>query len=185
MSDQFVGEIRMFGGRYAPLGWFPCDGRLLPISEFEALFTLIGTTYGGDGQSTFGLPDLRSRVPIHQGTYQGITYVLGETGGFEDVTLIKATMASHGHPLGGSTNPATSNTPANQVPASLSAAGTQRVYDTLPPLGAIDPGSVGFVGNGQSHTNIQPYMGLNFIVAYDGIYPPPGAAGEREGSGDE
>src|SRR5437868_8224143 len=112
MSQPFIGEIRMFGGSFAPAGWAFCNGQLLPISENDALFTLIGTTYGGDGQSTFGLPDLRGRLPIHQGS----GFILAETGGTEEVTLTTQQIPAHTHAFLASTNPASSNSPGNQVP---------------------------------------------------------------------
>jgi microcystin-dependent protein len=179
MSDQYVGEIRMFGGRFAPQGWFLCDGSRIPISEFEMLFTLIGTTYGGDGQSTFSVPDLRGRVPVGQGTFQGMTYVIGEQGGVETVTLTKAQMPNHNHPFFGSVDTAASSTPNNAVPASLSVAAGSHAYGTDVPYREIETHTVEPVGENGLHTNIQPYLAVNFIIAWDGVYPPPGAAGEE------
>src|SRR5437773_12295055 len=117
MAQPYVGEIRMFGGNFAPAGWMFCDGQLLPISENETLFQLIGTTYGGDGQSTFALPDLRGRVPIHQGTNQGTSYTLAETGGVETVTLTTNQIPVHSHALQASTNIANQSSPAGNVVA--------------------------------------------------------------------
>ena len=176
MSDQYVGEIRMWGGNFAPVGWEPCDGRFLPISYYETLFTLIGTTYGGDGQSTFAVPDLRGRVPVGQGTFQGMTYVLGEASGVETVTLTRAQLPSHNHPFYGSITPASATSPNNDVPASLPTAVGQRAYGIDAPIRTVEANTVELVGDNQLHTNIQPYMALNFIIAYDGTFPPPGDA---------
>src|SRR3954470_12386178 len=120
MSQPFVGEIRMFGGNFAPAGWAFCQGQLQPISQNDVLFTLIGTTYGGDGQSTFALPDLQGRLPVHMGTSPstGTSYQLGETAGTESVTLTVQQMAAHNHPLLASTNVATTNAAADNIPAS-------------------------------------------------------------------
>src|SRR5712691_12095471 len=125
MAQPYVGEIRMFGGNFAPAGWMFCEGQLLPISENESLFNLIGTTYGGDGQSTFALPDLRGRLPIHQGN----GFVLAETGGAEEITLTLNQIPAHGHSFLCSTSPAGSKTPVNQVPA-LTQAATITTYGT-------------------------------------------------------
>ncbi len=176
MSDQYVGEIRMWGGNFAPLGWEPCDGRLLPISEYEELFTLIGTTYGGDGQSTFGVPDLRGRVPVGQGNFQGMTYVLGQADGVETVTLTKAQLPSHNHPFLGTIDQVGASSPNNNVPASLPSLQQQRAYGTDAPYRTVEANTVELVGENQVHTNIQPYMAVNFIIAYDGVFPPPGEA---------
>src|SRR4051795_5151901 len=119
MAQPYVGEIRMFAGNFAPAGWMFCEGQLLPISENETLFNLIGTTYGGDGQSTFALPDLRGRIPIHQGN----GFILAETGGAEEITLTVNQIAAHSHPLLASSDPASSGNPADQVVASSRTAG--------------------------------------------------------------
>src|SRR4029077_16985478 len=126
MAQPYVGEIRMFGGNFAPAGWMFCEGQLLPISEFETLFNLIGTTYGGDGQSTFALPDLRGRLPIHQGN----GFTLAEAGGVESVTLTVQQIPSHTHPLLGSTNQGTASSPVGSVPA---ASNTVSIYSAAAP----------------------------------------------------
>jgi microcystin-dependent protein len=169
MAQPYVGEIRMFGGNFAPTGWEFCNGQLLAIANNETLFQLIGTTYGGDGQSTFAMPDLRGRVPVHQGA--GLT--LAENGGTESVTLTVNQLPVHSHPALGSVNPATSNNPQNNVPASLSAAGTQSAYGTLPPFVNLDPTSVSPVGGSQPHDNMQPYLCISFIISKFGIFPSP------------
>src|SRR5262245_48706710 len=117
MSSPYVGEIRMFGGNFAPNGWMFCQGQLLPISEYETLFQLVGTTFGGDGQSTFALPDLQGRLPIHSGTNAGQAFVLGQVSGVPEVTLTTQQLPQHNHQLYASTGPATSNTPENNITA--------------------------------------------------------------------
>ena len=164
MSQPYVGEIRMFGGNFAPAGWMFCEGQLLPISENETLFNLIGTTYGGDGQSTFALPDLRGRLPIHQGN----TFKLAETGGAEQVTLTVQQIAAHTHPLVCSTNIANDANPLNNLLAECSSADP---YATFPPTVAMAPQSVTPVGGSQPHDNFQPYLCVDFIISLFGIFP--------------
>ncbi len=175
MSDPFVGEIRMFGGSFAPAGWMFCDGQLLPISENETLFNLIGTTFGGDGQSTFGLPDLRGRVPIHNGTgSSGSTYVLGETGGVESVTLTTNQMPTHNHPaLAASTGQVAS--PAGAVLANATSTQTgMKIYSTVvTPNTPINANSISPTGGSQPHDNIQQTLAVSFIISLFGIFPSP------------
>jgi microcystin-dependent protein len=172
MADPFTGEIRMFGGNFAPVNWEFCDGRLLPISENDALFTLIGTTYGGDGQETFALPDLRGRAPMHQGTGSfGTTYIIGESAGVETTTLTTQQIPLHSHQAMGSTDPAGSSTPQNNVLASLPAAGTRSAYGADPPRETIDASSIDPIGGSQPHDNLQPYLVVSFIICLFGIYP--------------
>jgi microcystin-dependent protein len=160
----------MFGGNFAPQGWALCQGQLLPISEYDALFTLIGTTYGGDGQETFALPDLAGRIPIHQGS----GYVMGQSAGAETVTLTVDQLAGHNHVLAGSTDVGSASSPQNNVPASLPAAGTAAAYNTRPPPGGLDPSSITPTGGSQPHTNMQPYLCVTFIIALEGIFPSQG-----------
>jgi len=167
MSQPFVGEIRMFGGNFAPVGWAFCDGRSLPISENEVLFQLIGTTYGGDGEETFNLPNLQGRVPIHQGT----GFQIGQAGGVPSVTLTSQQMPTHGHPLLGSTATAAGTNPQNTVFAHLPDAGVQSAYGSTAPFGAIDSSSVSPIGGSQPHDNMQPYLAVNFIISLYGIFP--------------
>jgi microcystin-dependent protein len=167
MAQPYIGEIRMFAGNFAPSGWMMCEGQLISISEYETLFNLIGTTYGGDGQSTFALPDLRGRLPIHQGG----GYVLAETGGAEQVTLTVNQIPNHQHALIGSTNNATSNTPANQVVGALTSFDLYR--PAAIPNTAMAAASVGSAGGSQPHSNMQPYLCVNFIISLFGIYPSP------------
>lgn len=165
MAQPYVGEIRMFGGNFAPNGWMFCAGQLLPISENETLFQLIGTTYGGDGQNTFGLPDLRGRLPIHQGG----GFILSETGGAETITLTVSQIPVHNHPAGCNTNPGNSATPANSVPADNTTA--LAYVPTIPPQANMNVAAVGLTGGNQPHSNIQPFLCVSFIISLFGIFP--------------
>ena len=166
MAQPYVGEIRMFAGNFAPAGWMFCEGQLLPISENETLFQLIGTTYGGDGQSTFALPDLRGRIPLHQGN----GFVLAETGGTEEITLTTNQTPAHSHPLLATTSIASDVNAANNVPAQTS---TFDFYQTSPATTPMAPQAVSSVGGSQPHTNFQPYLCVNFIISLFGIFPSP------------
>jgi microcystin-dependent protein len=166
MSQSYVGEIRMFAGNFAPVGWMFCEGQILLISEFETLFNLIGTTYGGDGQQTFALPDLRGRLPIHQGP----TLPFASSGGAETVTLTASTIPAHTHPFLASSNPASSTSPVNQVPA-ITQAATITPYGTDAPQVQLSPNSVGSVGGSQPHSNFQPYLCVDFIISLFGVFP--------------
>lgn len=165
----FVGEIKMWGGPRPPSGWAFCNGVSLPISENEVLFQLIGTTYGGDGQSTFNLPDLTGRVPRHIGN--GIQ--LGEAGGVETVTLTPQQLPSHQHLMTASVDPATASTVFGNVPASMTAAGIASAYGSVEPAHPIDPSSIGQTGGGGAHTNLQPYQCVSFIISLFGVFPMP------------
>ena len=170
MSEPFLGEIRMFAGNFAPRGWAFCDGQLLAVSSNDALFSLFGTIYGGDGRTTFGLPDLRGRVPIHQGSGPGLSpRNIGAKGGAEAVTVTAAQVPVHSHDnqvssvAGGSTNP---------DGEFIAASPGVRVYRPAPPNTTLNAGSVGNdAGGGQPHGNIQPIQVVNFIVALVGTYP--------------
>jgi len=167
MAQPYVGEIRMFAGNFAPAGWMFCDGQLLPISENETLFQLIGTTYGGDGQSTFALPDLRGRIPLHQGSGT----ILAETGGAEEVTLTVNQLPTHPHAMtavGGVTGNQIS--PAGALPAQ-SFNVTPYINDA--PTGNFNANAVAPVGGSQPHTNFQPYLCINFIISLFGMFPSP------------
>lgn len=156
----------MFGGNFAPAGWMFCEGQLLPISENETLFQLIGTTYGGDGQDTFALPDLRGRIPIHQGN----GFVLAETGGVEEVTLTVSQIPAHSHGLTATNTPGTQSSPAgNRLAQSLNVV----PYINEAPEGTFRATAVGSVGGSQPHTNLQPYLCVNFIISLFGIFPSP------------
>lgn len=166
MAQPYVGEIRMFAGNFAPAGWMFCEGQLLPISENETLFNLIGTTYGGDGQSTFALPDLRGRIPIHMGD----SFILSETGGAEEITLTINQIAAHSHPFLAADTQASVASPAQNM---LSKSATIRMYYGDPPNVLMNPGMLGPVGGSQPHTNFQPYLCVDFIISLFGIFPSP------------
>lgn len=173
MGSPFIGEIRMFGGNFAPAGWAFCDGQLLPIAENDTLFALIGTTYGGDGESTFGLPDLRGRIPIHVGTSSGgVTYALAGQGGVEQVTLTVQQIPAHSHALLATANPASAVAPAGRV-LGTAAAATITPYGTDNPAGQLAPQAVSPDGGGQPHENLQPYLCVSFIISLFGVFPSP------------
>lgn len=164
MAQPYIGEIRMFAGNFAPAGWQFCEGQLMPISENETLFNLIGTTYGGDGQSTFALPDLRGRLPLHMGNGTA----LAETGGAEEITLTVNQIPAHSHPLLVSADAATTPNPGANV---LGTPLTATPFFAAAPNVALAPQSVGSVGGSQPHTNFQPYLCVNFIISLFGIFP--------------
>jgi microcystin-dependent protein len=164
MAQPYVGEIRMFAGNFAPAGWMFCEGQLLPISEYETLFNLIGTTYGGDGQSTFALPDLRGRVPLHFGN----GFTLAETGGVEEITLTVSQIPAHSHPLLVTSTVATQPSGSTNV---LADASLFNPYITIPPTAPMAPQSVSSTGGSQPHTNFQPYLCVDFIISLFGIFP--------------
>ncbi|HKX83980.1 MAG TPA: tail fiber protein [Pyrinomonadaceae bacterium] len=168
MSDPYIGEIRMFGGSFAPAGWAFCNGQLLPISENDALFTLIGTTYGGDGQETFALPNLQSRTPLHAGTGpDGTTYQLGETGGVETVTLTVNQIPLHNHAMLASNDIPTASNPQNNVIGQAAA----KIYRVGNPSTTLHPQTIGIAGGSQPHENVQPYLCVSFIISLFGIFP--------------
>lgn len=168
MAQPYVGEIRMFAGNFAPAGWMFCEGQLLPISENETLFQLIGTTYGGDGESTFALPDLRGRIPIHQGN----GFILAETGGAEEITLTVNQIAAHSHPLLASNDSASAAGPAGNLVGSTNV--NKKVYaSAASPVTPMAPQSVSPTGGSQPHTNFQPYLCVDFIISLFGIFPSP------------
>lgn len=178
MSDPFIAEITMFGGNFAPRGWAFCDGQLLPISQHQALFSILGTTYGGDGRTTFGLPDLRGRVPIHAGNGSGLSdRRLGQRGGSESVTLTEAEMPSHSHSLTATTDTATTATPSTSTKLAKGNTSISRsdvkdsnIYaeSTANPVNIAGATNA---GGGQSHSNMQPYLVINYIIALQGIFP--------------
>jgi microcystin-dependent protein len=166
MAQPYVGEIRMFAGNFAPAGWMFCEGQLLPISEYETLFQLIGTTYGGDGQSTFALPDLRGRLPVHMGN----GFILAETGGAEQITLTVNQLPAHSHPLLASTSGGTNASPVNNLLAESVAINPYIQDQTNSNMNAA---AVSAVGGSQPHTNFQPYLCIDFIISLFGIFPSP------------
>ena len=158
MTDQFIGEIRMFAGNFAPREWAFCDGRLLPVSQYQALFSILGTTYGGDGRTDFALPDLRGRVPLHPGSGPGLTERrLGDEGGAEQVTLSEAEMPGHSHGV--------TSAGDGQTIRSLSYFGTEKEVPQQA-TGVTDP-----AGGDQPHDNMPPFQAVNFIIAIQGMYP--------------
>lgn len=166
MSTPYIGEIRIFAGNFAPVGWLLCQGQLLPISQYDVLFNLVGTTYGGDGQETFALPNLASRIPYHQGS----GYVLGQMAGVEQVTLTQQQLPVHTHT-------ANANTPNGNQPGpggNVWGAGTLSSYTaTQTPNVTMNPAALTPSGGNQPHDNMPPYLCLNFIIATEGIYPSP------------
>lgn len=168
MGEPYVGEIRMFAGNFAPAGWMFCEGQLLPISENETLFALIGTTYGGDGQSTFALPDLRGRLPMHMGN----GFILAETGGSEEVTLTTNQIPIHTHPL---LCAASGGTPNSNPQGGYWGPSDQTQYSTA--AGTVQMGNpaitAGASGGSQPHTNFMPYLCIDFIISLFGVFPPP------------
>lgn len=168
MAQPYVGEIRMFAGNFAPAGWNFCEGQLLAISENETLFNLIGTTYGGDGQSTFALPDLRGRLPLHQGN----SFVLAETGGVEEVTLTVSQIPAHTHPYLATSSLGNRAEPGGSVTAQSRTAAVDLYIEDVP-TGNMAPSSIGSVGLSHPHTNMQPYLCVSFIISLFGIFPSP------------
>jgi microcystin-dependent protein len=172
MSQPFVGEIRIFAGNFAPVGWMTCAGQLLPISENETLFNLIGTTYGGDGQTTFALPDLSGRVPIHAGaSLSGTTYSLGEAAGAETVALNTSQIPSHTHVQRANPGDGNSFTPGGHVPAASKAG----VAQYAPPPGTLVPmhaEAIALAGGSQAHDNMMPYVAIQYIISLYGVFPP-------------
>ena len=174
MGQPYVGEIRMFAGTFAPDGWSFCNGASLAISNFDTLFNLIGTTYGGDGQQTFNLPNLQSRVPVHMGISTGVTYGIGQSGGVEDVTLTIQQMPSHNHSLNAANTGQTLAPSAATIPASATSSQTNYgVYGPTPTTTNLNPATMKNDGGSQPHSNIQPYLAFNFIISLYGVYPSP------------
>jgi len=173
MSEPFVAEIRIFAGNFAPRGWAFCNGQLLPISQNTALFSLIGTTYGGDGRSTTALPNMAGRAPMHPGRGPGLTSRrLGEKGGVEMVTLTEAQMPNHDHTLMGTTAPGSSTQPAGNAFARSPPPAVFNVYRTGSPATVAGAENVmDNAGGSQAHNNMQPFMAINYIIALVGLYP--------------
>jgi microcystin-dependent protein len=165
MGQPYVGEIRIFAGNFAPAGWMLCQGQLLPISEFETLFNLIGTTYGGDGESTFALPNLQSRVPLHQGS----SFQIGQTGGVETVTLTTNQIPAHSHVPQANTNAGNQVSPGGGVWASSSPSLNE--YSPAAPGIPAAAGALGQTGGSQPHDNMMPFLAMNFIISLFGIFP--------------
>ncbi|HEY0026258.1 MAG TPA: tail fiber protein [Allosphingosinicella sp.] len=168
MAQPYIGEIRMFAGNFPPVGWMFCNGDLLAISENDALFVLIGTTYGGDGESNFALPNLQSRIPIHMGSNGGTSYQLAEMAGTEQETLTSQQMPNHTHSVLASTGPGNLNTPAGNV---IGVSAAVKVFIEDDPLVNMSAQAVGVQGGSQPHTNCQPYLCINYIISLFGIFP--------------
>ena len=171
MAQPYVGEIRMFAGSFAPNGWLDCNGQLLAISENETLFQLIGTTYGGDGESTFGLPNLQGRIPLHMGTGpDGITYPIAQNAGTTDVTLTTQQIPVHNHAVMATGNLGGANNPGNQL---LAQGQNVQLFIGDAPTASLNPQTVTPVGGSQPHTNEMPYLVIRFIISLFGIFPSP------------
>jgi microcystin-dependent protein len=171
MSEPFIGEIRMFAGNFAPRGWAYCDGQLLAISQSDALFSLLGTIYGGDGRTTFGLPDLRGRIPIHAGSGPGPGLSLrrlGAKSGAENVTVTTNQLPSHTHAVKGTNDAGNSTEPAGRLPGSSTSID---LYVSTAPTVNFNASAVPGVGGSRSHSNLMPYLCIHFIIALFGIYP--------------
>lgn len=169
MSDPFIGEIRMFAGNFAPQGWATCDGQLMAIAQNDALFSLVGTTYGGDGQTTFGLPDLRGRLPLHMGQGPGLSnYPIGQSAGSESVTLTSPQLPAHSHTLLASGAAANNASPLGSLTAASS---SSSIYGNAAPAVTMRADAVAPAGGSQPHDNLMPFLCLNFIIALEGIYP--------------
>jgi microcystin-dependent protein len=170
MADPFIAEIRIFPFYFAPKGWAFCDGQLLPLSQNTALFSLLGTTYGGDGKSNFALPDMQGNVPMHPGQGPGLSlHDLGETGGSETVTLLESEIPMHSHGLIASASDGNNTKPAGQLFAQ--GAGVS-IWGTNAPNAQFSPLAIAPAGGDQPHNNMQPYLTLNFCIALQGVYPP-------------
>ncbi len=165
MAEPFLSEIRIFSFNFAPKGWALCNGQLLPINQNQALFSLLGTTYGGDGRVNFGLPNLQGNVPIHVG--QG--FVLGQKGGEQAHTLSTPELATHTHIINATNNPASTNVPANNTLLGA----VSNTYAAAANLTSLSPSEIGNVGGSQAHLNMQPFLTLNFSIALQGIFPSP------------
>lgn len=172
MAQSYVGEIRMFGGNFPPRGWAFCNGQIIPIAENETLFNLIGTTYGGDGQETFALPDLRGRVPIHQGTNSGTSYVLGEQAGVESVTLSTQQIPPHRHLAQCRAADSNAGTPQNAIWAKNQT--NQTIYSNVVPATNMNAGALNQAGGNQPHENMMPYLAVSFIISLYGVFPTQG-----------
>ena len=169
MSDPFIGEIKMFAGNFAPRGWAFCDGQLLQVNQNDALFALIGTIYGGDGRVTFALPDMRGKIPLHQGFGPGLTTRrLGSAGGLERNTLTVSNLPPHDHSLNGTSNIASDSSPIDRVPATAAGSNLYNIGGSTTPM---DIDMIGFTGGTQSHTNLMPFLCIHFIIALVGIFP--------------
>ena len=171
MSEPFLGEIRMFGGNFAPRGWALCNGQVLPIAQNTALFSILGTTFGGNGTTTFALPDLRGRVPVHQGQGPGLSnYTLGQQSGSESVTILQSQMPVHSHSVSCDPNGGGKTNPAGNFPGTVSGTATEKIYSSAGG-GSMNTAMIGNAGGSQPVPNIQPVLCVTFIIALQGIFP--------------
>lgn len=173
MAQPFIGQILAVGFNFVPRGWLACNGQLVSISQYDVLFSLIGTTYGGDGSTTFGLPDLRGRTPVNSG--QGphtSTYVMGQLTGAESVTLLANQVGSHAHPLLASAKPGTTNTPGPSEALSVNPQTAAFLYNPPPADVPMSGNAIGLAGGSQPHENRQPFLAINYIICAEGVYPP-------------
>jgi microcystin-dependent protein len=178
MASPFVAEIRIFGFNFAPTGWALCNGQILPISQNTALFSLLGTMYGGDGKSTFALPNMQGNVPINQGQGPGLSQrFIGENGGAETVTVLVSEIPAHNHNFVGTTaNSSTVTSSGNQVAngftGNFQSSVQVKMYSTAAPNSLMNPNAIGISGSSLPHNNLMPYLTLNFCIAMQGIFPP-------------
>jgi len=172
MSQPYVGQVIAVGFNFVPANWLPCDGSLVPISQFDVLYNLIGTTYGGDGVTTFGLPDLRGRSPVNAGQGGGLSnYILGQLGGSETVTVTTNQIGSHNHTMNASSQLGATSVPAGNLALAQPSTNTVALFSAGPGNTTLAPNAVGNTGSGQPHENRQPYQTLNYIISPFGIYP--------------
>jgi microcystin-dependent protein len=172
MAQPYLGQIMAVGFNFAPVGWFLCNGQTLPIAQYAALYNLLGTTYGGDGVNTFGLPNLCGRVAVNQGQGPGLSsYVLGQTAGTENVTLTANQVGAHAHPLMASQQSGSTATPGPTVALAQNAQTLVEMYGTVAPNTTLAPASIGNAGSSQPHENRQPCLTINYIIAWEGVYP--------------
>lgn len=173
MAEPFVAEIRIFPFNFVPRGWARCDGQLLPLSQNTALFSLLGTTYGGNGRSNFALPDLQGRAPMHPRQGPGLSlYDLGEQGGSQDVTLTESEIPAHSHPLNASNSQATITSPSTNASMARTTGGRTYQTNTTANVVSLEPGTILPEGNNLPHNNMQPYITVKFCIALQGIFPP-------------
>lgn len=173
MADPFLAEIRMFAGNFAPTGWAFCNGQLLTISQNTALFSLLGTSYGGNGRSTFGLPNMQGNVPLHRGQGPGLSdYALGDTGGSATVTLLTSQLPPHTHTAQTDTAGGGIDTPSTASSWGTAGRGKPAAYAAASALTAMSPSAIATTGSSQPHNNMSPYLAVNFIIALQGVFPP-------------
>lgn len=170
--DAYLGEIRMFAGNFAPVGWALCNGQLLAINQYTALFSILGTTYGGNGTSNFALPNLQGRVPIHWGTGTGLSpYTIGEMSGSQNVTLLSSQMPIHSHLVNADGGGGGKNVPTNNFPGTVSSSATEKIYSAGPGNTTMNPAMIGNAGGNQPFSIVQPFLCVTFIIALQGIFP--------------